>query len=265
MSDNGSRDPLEETVFRRGELLIAIDDQSRAKPALTEAIDASRSTVDRGAAELVEAGCIERHGSEYSPTRLGTLCADHYRRYRSNLDALEEATEVVSLLPPSASLSTTFVDGADIHSANPAAPEAALQPSIDLLSDANRLLGLAPVEISLYVDLIYENAIANGLSAEVIVERNTLEHLLEKDEERLRELVSAGRLELLMTPETLRCALWIMESSGEDVAGATVYVNGGIRGLIVNSSTEAVEWARAEYRRHRELAERKPIDEFLGD
>ena len=261
---SGGQKPLDETVYKRGELLCAIDDQPRAKPALTDAINASRSTIDRGVKELVEADCIERDGSKYHPTLLGSLSADRYRKYRSNVGSLDKAKEIVSALPPSTSLDTTLLTGAEVYPADPAAPEAALQPSIDLLADANRLVGFAPVKISLFVDVIYENATSNGLSAEIIVDKDTLQPLLRKDEQRLRELVSEDQMEILASGETLQYALWMMESSEREVAGATIYENGGIRGLILNSSREAVEWTRSEYERRREAAERKPIDDLLG-
>lgn len=260
---SGGQEPLDETVYKRGELLCAIDDQPRAKPALTDATNASRSTIDRGVRELIEADCIERNESKYYPTLLGALSADRYRKYRSNVGSLDKAKEIVADLPPSTSLDTTFLNGADVYPADPAAPEAALQPSIDLLADANRLLGFAPVEISLYVDLIYQNATSNGLSAQIIVDRDTLQPMLRKDEQRLRELVSEDRMEILASGETLQYALWMMEAPEEDVAGATIYENGGIRGLIMNSSAEAVEWARSEYQRRCEAADRKPIDDLL--
>ncbi|EMA51245.1 helix-turn-helix transcriptional regulator [Halococcus salifodinae] len=263
MPDHGSPDPLKDTVYKRGELLCAIDEQPRAKPALTEAIDASRSTVDRGVTELLEADCIERHGSKYSPTLLGTLSCTRYRRYRSNVSALDNTQEIVSSLPPATALSTTFLKGADVHPADPAGPEAALQPAVDLLADAKRLLGLAPVKISLYVDLICEHATANNLSAEIIVEEGTLQPLLRKDEKRLRELAADGQIEILVSDEVLRYALWWMKSSQQTVAGATVYGDGGIKGLMLNSAPEAVEWAQNEYERRREAAENRPIDELL--
>lgn len=263
MTGHGSADSLKDTVYRRGELLCAIDEQPRAKPALTEAIDASRSTVDRGVAELLDANCIERDGSKYYPTLLGTLSCTRYRGYRSNVSSLDNAQEIVSSLPPAATLSTTFLKGADVHPADPAGPEAALQPSIDLLANAKRLLGLAPVTISLYVDLIYENATANDLSAEIIVEEGTLHPLLRKDEKRLRELVEDGHVEIFVIDEILRYALWTIQSSQQVIAGATVYEDGGIKGLILNSTPEAVEWAQNEYERRRQAAEHRPIDELL--
>jgi predicted transcriptional regulator len=263
MSGRGNPDSLEETVYQRGELLCAIDEQPRAKPALTAAIDASRSTVDRGIKELREIDCIERRESKYYPTLLGTLSCTRYRRYQSNVGALDEAQAVVSSLPPSTTLSTTFLKDADVHSADPAAPEVALQPSIDLLADAKRLLGLAPVKLSLYIDLLYEHATENDLSAEIIVEEGMFHPLLRTDEQRLHELVADGPLTILATEDILDYALWLMEFPDREVAGATIYEDGGIRGLIINSAPEAVEWARSEYERRHDVAEAVPADELF--
>lgn len=259
----GRENSLEETVYKRGEILCAIDDQPRAKPALTEAVGASRSTINRGVKELEEADCIERRNSKYHATLLGELSCERYRRYRSNVGALNKAKELISSLPVSANLNPVFFRGANIRSANPAAPESALQPAIDRLENADRMLGLTPVGISLYVDLIYEHANMNGLSVEIIVQNEALRPILELDEERLRELESEGQLEVYTVDEPLHYALWLMESSERVDAGATVYDNGGISGLLVNSSTEAVSWARSEYKRHRELAEKVSTDDLF--
>lgn len=258
MGGHGGSDSLDDTVYKRGELLCAIVEQPGAKPALTEAIDASRSTVDRGIEELLEADCIERRESNYYPTLLGTLSCTRYRRYRSNMGALDNAQEVVSSLPPSTTLNTTFLKEADVYPANPSAPKVTLQPAIDRLADATRLLGLAPVKISLYIDLLYENATRNDLSAEIIVEKGTLQPLLRTNEQRLRELVADGHLTVLVSDELLKYALWLMESPQQDVAGATVYENGGIKGLILNSEPKALAWARDEYERRRGVAEEIP-------
>ena len=263
VSMSGRTRPLDETVYKRGEILWAINDQPRTKPALTEALDTSRSTINRGVDELEEAGCIERRDSKYYTTLLGELSCTRYRNYRSNMSALDSAKEVVSRLPAAATLSATFLKEADVYPADPAAPEAALQPSIDLLQNAEQLHGFAPVELSLYVDLIHEYATMNGLSVEIIAEEDTLHPILESDKKRLRELASQGDLEIFTGDESLHYALWLMRSSDREDAGATIYENGGIRGVIINSSTKAVEWARNEYERHRESAERRPIAELL--
>lgn len=259
----GRKRSLEEIVYKRGNILCAIDDQSRAKPALTEAVGTSRSTIDRGVNELEKVGCIERWNGTYRTTLLGELSCEHYRQYQANVGALDKAKDLVERLPGSARLSLAFLRGADIRIAHAAAPEAALQPAIERLASAEQLRGFAPVGITLYVDLLHEYANINGLSTEIIVQNEALRPIVDLDRERLRELVTKGHLEIFVVEEPLYYALWIMESAERIDTGAAVYENGGICGHLMNSSPEAVEWADNEYDRRREQAEQIPVGDLL--
>lgn len=253
-------DSLRETVRKQSEILSAIADQSRAKHALTDTLDVSRSTVNRGVAELEQEDCIERRGSNYHATILGELALKNYQEYRSNIEELNKASELLTDLPKSASINTIFIRDADIRISNPRAPEAVLQPSIDLLENTDRLLGLAPVGFSKYIRLINKYADINNISVDIIVEKGTLQSILYLDKKQIKKLVSEGNLNIFVVDEPLYYALWLMDSPEGTTAGITFYGNGGINGIIINSSSEAVSWARGEYERYHELAERMTIN-----
>ncbi|RJT07534.1 winged helix-turn-helix domain-containing protein [Halococcus sp. IIIV-5B] len=245
---------LEKTVYQRGELLCAINNQPRAKPGLTEEVQASRSTVDRAITELETAGCIERRENEYYTTLLGELSSEWYRKFQDNVTALNESQEILAQLSRSTPLDTSFLQGAHVRTADPVAPENVIEPSIRILKTATRLRGLAPVGMMVYITIIHECATTNGLSVEIVAKNDALDSILELDRAKLIKLVNDGMLEILTTSADLPYALWLMDTDKETTAGITTYNEGGVSGMIMNDSPEAIDWAESEYERYRGLA-----------
>lgn len=252
-SSNADRE-LQKALFNRHDVLAVLAEQPRTKPELVSAVDSSRSTIDRAVAELEGVDCIERVDGAYRPTLLGRISLSEYRDYAATMDDAYDARSLLGSLPSDASLSADFLRDATVRTANPSAPESALEPAIERLDGANRLSALAPVTLSLYVNLIEAYAGPRGLDVELVVPQETLDSLLGFSRDRFEELRSTTEFSLHVTDESLPYALWVVEDDDGDVAGLTVYENGGVRGLVMNDSPEAVAWARDEYESYRATA-----------
>lgn len=248
MSGFGPGEELRATLHKRSDTLAALAERPRTKPELVEEVGPSRSTVDRSISELEECGCVQRIGSKYHLTPLGRISLEEYRSYTETMDDIYEAGTVINALPDTVSIPSAFLCGASVYVADPNVPESALQPSIELLADANRLTGLAPVALTMYPKILDDLVGENDLEVEVVIERSTLETLLELSQERLERLIQGGDLTFLVTDESLPYALWIIEQPEDTYAGITVYENGGVQGVLINDSEAALSWARETYR-----------------
>lgn len=265
-SDSVTGDQVRDAVDKRTEVLTALSEEPRHKPALVDALDVSRSTVDRAIAELTDAGLVEREGSTYQATVSGTLALQTYTDYADRTDSLATATDIVNAVSDAARLDPVLLTDAEIHIAEPHAPEGALERVVTELRQANTLRGFVQVIKTSYVSMLHEEVVDHGLDIEVIVEREASDSLasLTHGREMIVELFQSESFRVFETEAELPYALWVLEGDDHDVAGITVHDAGGIVGVVINDDEDAVEWCRSEYERVRAEAEQLPPNLLNG-
>ena len=259
---------IREATRKRAGVLAAVAAGTARKPALVDALDVSRSTVDRAVDDLTEAGLAVDDGGAVAPTAAGRLALSARREYEGLTGALGEAAPLLASTAEDAPLDRALFAGADVAIADPQAPEAALTPAVEALAEADRLEGLAPVVKSNYASLVYERVRERGLSGELVVGRETLDSAssvaASGGYDDLAAVFSAEPVTLLTTDEALPYALWIARvEDGTDTAGVTVHDGGAIVGVVANDDPAAVEWAEGVYAGYRDGAE--PFDPSLLD
>jgi predicted transcriptional regulator len=241
---------LRDTLHKRAEVLDALSKRLQTKPELVETLDLSRSTIDRAVRDLEDADCVRRTDGEYHLTPLGRVSLDKHREYAETVDGLFRSETIINSLPKHACIDEAFLRRVDVYSADPKAPESALKPVLDKLKGPENIYGLAPVVLSIYTD-VFERLVEDPqFQAEVIVHEAALDSLVEFHRERIRKLAERDSFDFHVTDRTIPYALWIVERATNPIAGITVHDNGGIRGLLMNDTTEAVEWARSQYDKH---------------
>ncbi len=265
-SDSVTGDQVRDAVDKRTDVLTAVVDEPRHKPALVDVLDVSRSTVDRAISELTEAGLVEREGSVYRTTVSGKLALQTYTDYVQRTDSLATATQIVNAVSDAARLDPVLLTNAEIHIAEPHAPESALDQVITELRQASTLRGFAQVIKTSYISMLYEEVVNRGLDVEVIVEREARESLgaLAHGRDQLVALFESDSFRVFESDAKLPYALWILEGENRDVAGITVHNAGGIVGVVINDDEDAVEWCQREYERTRADAEPLPSNLLNG-
>lgn len=251
---------LRETVDKRYDVLAALASKPQTKPELVDTIDLSRSTIDRAVGALEDTGCIKRRGSDYHLTQLGHVSLDEYTRYRETITGVAAASDVIDALPADVHIDPVFFRGVTVHTANPHAPESALGESIEQLESTDQLLGLAPVVLSLYTDVLTDLVSEHDLRAEILLHENTLNSLVEYYQDGFSEIRMADYFDFFVTDQDLPYALWIMERDECPLVGITVHEKGGVRGVLMNDSPDAVSWARKVYEQYRDQARRITVD-----
>ena len=263
MEKAGDDREFRRTLEKRYGILAALHTQPQSKPELVDSIGPSRSTIDRGIRELEDLNCIQRIDSRYHLTSLGELSYNEYQKYANVMGDIYRASTILDALPDDSIIESEFLHGANIHMADPSLPESALQPSIDQLEITDRMVGLAPVALSLYTGLIEDFVNENGLQTEIIIRQSTLDSLIEFYQDSLEQMTRNENLTFCVTQEDLPYALWIMEQGESAISGITVYENGGVQGVIMNDTAEAISWAHTEYQRYRSNATQVPLDAKL--
>jgi predicted transcriptional regulator len=252
--DEESVDALVGLVDRRRELLGAVVEQPREKPALVETLDVSRTTIDRGLRRLREAGLAVRTDDGFAATAGGRLLLRSVRRHRADVAAAGDARDVLAALPADLDLPCVLMRDATVHEAAPPAPNRALAPLRDLLGRADRAAVLsASVADERSVHLFRERA-CEGLALEMVFSETVLSYLVAEHRDALAAYLSAGpvysvsdlpfSLVLAETPTGRECQVVLFGTTGEFV------------GLVVADTPGAVAWAERTVERHRGRADR---------
>lgn len=257
MPKTGESTELRATLHKRHDVLAALANEPQTKPELVDTVGPSRSTIDRAISALEETSCIERRDSDYHLTRLGRVSLTEHERYKETMNGAARARDVLNILPDDAHIDPVFFNGVTVQAAAPHAPESALEASITHLEATDRLVGLAPVVLSLYTDVLTGLVREHGLQTEILLHESTLDSLLEYYQDQFSAMDMTDHFDFYVTNQELPYALWIMERDDHPLAGITVHENGGVRGVLMNDSTGAVRWAREEYSQY--LDDAKPV------
>ncbi|ELZ80827.1 hypothetical protein C455_05182 [Haloferax larsenii JCM 13917] len=233
-----------ELVSDRFDFLRVLDASSLDKRELTEALPYSRSTVDRAIRDLVAAGLVTESNAEFSTSLTGQYLTARFESYRNDVDDVLELETVLSDLPTDYPLPATPLLGADVELSASATPH---RP-VELLAEEISATG-------------YGTMVFPQLPNRIFVER-------------LTECINGGAACRLVVPEAVVTALWrafpeLLEAIqttpdvnlrvgdvppyafghtvADGVPRSTVVIyddSGQIRGVLRNTSTAAVTWAR---------------------
>lgn len=252
MPDN--KKDIRQVLEHRSSVLASLISSPARKPELVDALDSSRSTVDRAIDELVSAGCVYKEGRKYIPTTAGRLAFEKYEEYEETTNAISETTAFVNSLPEDAPLDTALLKGSSVTMSSDHAPDQALASSTDLFKRSTRMRGLAPVVLSFYPSYIADQLALGDLTVEIIASPDVLGAIPSLPDFGSVSLAEAEELQLYESDQELPYALWLMDTPESSYAGITAYNKGGVAGVLINDSQAAVEWAEAEYERYRSAA-----------
>lgn len=250
--ENGSN--LKEALDKRSDILRTLVDQPMSKPEVTNTVAVSRSTVDRAIDALQEVGCVDYTDRKYHSTLKGKMALDAYEEYTEFMETLEQSGSVLNSMAESVGVDREFIQGATTYESDPQVPELALRKSNEILESATKLVGLAPVSLSTYPDLIQNAIDENDLETEIIAERSVLSSLKRVKDQEMVRFIESENVSLFLTDQQLPYAVWVMETPTGDYAGITVYEKGGVQGVILNKRDKAVQWAKEVIEEHRELS-----------
>jgi predicted transcriptional regulator len=245
---------LEDDIATREPFLRSILEEPKRKSELGDATDASRSTVDRAIRDLVGAGLIERRGDEYRAAVAGRTVLQAVERYHRRLREVEDGIDVLRRVSADVDIADQFLDGASVSRPSPEVPDGMMQRVFDSLEPAEEVYCVTPIVLSGHIDQFREAAIAGEAPTSMVIDHAVVDQLLGASEARSEFLtaVDDDGLELYRADVSLSYSLWITHEE----AGIVLYSDTGMRGIVVNDTEAALEWATAQYERFAEAASR---------
>lgn len=254
-SDSGVVD----TLSRRTRILRALESDPRSKRDLADALEVSRSTVDRGVRELEVLGFVERCEEGYRLSSGGRLARTEYDRTDAALEAIGAAADLLAHLPRDAPMSVRMLEGATTQVPDPHAPNEPFEALTDLIEDATRFRGVSGAErVPELRHVLYERTVEDDLDAEAVFTERLVEFLSDSYPETVRAVIDDGGFDIHTIPE-IPYGLGIFETPAYSCALVVVHEDpADVHGIIQNDTPDALEWAEETYRRFREAA--RPVD-----
>ena len=232
-----------DVVVRRSDFLTELVDGPIHKPALQSELDVSRSTVYKAVRELEELELVERADGGYRASLAGRLLFEQYRQFRAATETVAGPAALVSVLPPDCPLSVDFLDGAEAVYAQPHAPYYPVRALEDFVDRPAHLRGASPVVLPEFVELHREQVVSGGRRSEMILSEPLIERLVSDYPDAFLETVSTDRLAVRETGRRLPFGLLIADEPVARVAVLVYDSRGDLRGLLMNDTERARDWA----------------------
>lgn len=248
-------------VSRRRRLLAALEDGPASKAALADALDCSRSTVDRAVRELESLELLDRDADGVRLTVPGRLALAECRRSADVLETVCEAGPHLECLPADAPLDRRLFEGATVHEPEPHAPNELVEEIAELLDGAALFRCLSGAERTpLFRERIYERTVGGDLDAEAVFTDDLVAYLLASIPETLREVIVRGGFDVYARP-SVPYSLALLEGPDGRYTFVVAADDREVRAVVRNESPAAFEWGMAVYRRYRAGATRLPPPE----
>ncbi|RJX51451.1 helix-turn-helix transcriptional regulator [Halonotius pteroides] len=244
---------LADVLLKRCECLRALSNQPQAKRELVESLDIPRSTLDDIVRDLEHADLVEYLDGEWQPTPLGQCTFNHHTRYKEGLESLTDAAPVINELPRTTPVDRHFLIDAEVHIATAPVPDDVIQILLNAVESATHIRGITALAMSGYADSFYRHATAGSdAQLELVLQPEIFERLRTINPNQTDNVLSDENTTLYHGDVPVSFSLWI---SDENHAGIIVHTDQSVKGIIINDTDDALDWATDQYNRVREDAE----------
>lgn len=233
-------------IGRRRAFLGRLSHDPMHKRDLVEAVDRSRSTIDRGLAELEEAGLVVSDSERrFSLTPTGEVGLETYRDAIDTLDSVSDAEPMLAHLPDSVEVPAALFRSATVTIPEGPDPLDDAAPLLERLRSATsvRLFGRADHAPDV-VPLLYRRSVVDeALDVQAVV-NPPMETRLETEYGPLLEEALGAPMLSLRVSESLPFGMYLLEDGDErSVFVATHDETLLLRGYVLSEDAVAVEWA----------------------
>lgn len=231
-------------VARRVEFLERLQAAPAHKPDLVEALDHSRSTVDRAVNELETAGLIARRTEGYVTTQAGRLAADRYRAFLADERRILAARDVLEAVPPEYEVPMSLVTNAT--DASTTGPYRLFEHLAERLRTADRYRTVLPrFSDSRLLRLCHARAVRDGTPVTIHTTADELSRLREEFPYVVSELADSPAF-TARTGDVPRMGL-VLADDGDRELTLVGYEGDDIAGFLHTDDPDAVEWATGVY------------------
>lgn len=246
-------DHLDAILTERHSYLCALIEQPRSKCDLENELDGSRSTLDRALRDLADADLAKYEDGVWKPTPLGRCSYKTREAYLDRLENLAEAAPLFNELSSGSPIDCAFVIGADVHETDPSMPDAVMRTLLDSVEGGQDVSVATPVIVTGFAEDFYERVRTGGnYSLELITPPDVFERTRAAFPTLTEELLDDENVSLYTASIPFSFGLWIVDSAE---AGIIVFTDQGIRGIFLNDTTQALDWATDQYGRVKQDAD----------
>lgn len=257
---NGGGHMLNETeelmdlVGRRIELIECLQENSKDKRMLSEEVDASRSTVDRGIRELESVGLITWKNGEYIPTLCGYLAASAYRQFEEQMQLLTTYAPCLRWMPPEEfDLELKDIEGADLYLPERGDPYAMINRHVQIIRQADSYKILLPLTGLHAHQAAHENTVSKGAEGEAVVVPSVADTWQNEEEyaASTEEMVATGRFRYFVSENPIPYFVGIFN---ESIVQIGVDEENEPRALLETTNDEVVAWAERKFQNYKQQA-----------
>lgn len=270
-------------LLMRRSILDRLTTDELGPEALADELDPSRSTIDRALSELGDAGLIERVNGRYGSTVAGTLALEEIERLADRLTTAVSLSVLLAPVPADASIEPRFLEDCDVVVSSRAPLEVTRADDATVIRNVRRLEPARALEellatgtsrravvpaVDRHLVTAYRDAIRDGLSVTVTLPSAAIRTLVTDRYQPTAAALETGRLTIRETDAPLPCALIVAESvdtddglvdgSADAAAILAIRTTDELRGLVVNETPAAFEWATATLEAVRERSRPLP-------
>lgn len=254
MTASSDRASLVRLIHRRADVLSTLVDGAAEKRELVSALAVSRSTVDRALRKLRIHAFVDRGDGGYVATLPGRLALAEHEAFEQSLAATYRAGGVLEHLPHDAPLDPALLRGAEVHEAEPPAPRSPLERLWELVERADRYRGFTTVLLEpAYVDRVRDRVLAGDIDLELVYTEEIASYLADVHTASVRETLEEGRHTMYVAGE-VPYSFGILYGEETHAYLLASDEDATFKGLVLNDSPAAIDWAEELYERHRSRA-----------
>jgi tetratricopeptide (TPR) repeat protein len=235
--------PAEEEFIRllerRVDLLQCLESSSHRKPEIVEALEWSRSTVDRAIRELELENLVERTDEGYTTTLAGRLVTTQYSQFVETIGDVLVASPLLESLPRDSPITPEDVVGIERVSTDDLTSFEI--PSIlrNSVESADVLTAAIPVVADpLLLGLCHSEVMNEELELDLVVGPDLHETLQQRFPGTLRDLVDSGST-LMRAERSPPCAVLFVERESDEYETVVVAYEEDTRSGIFRNDTDA--------------------------
>lgn len=236
-------------VAQRAAFLERLSEAPAEKRDLIDALDSSRSTVDRAVRDLERAGLVTYQDGRYEATAAGHLAVREHRRHVERADDVRAARAALAPLSPDDRLDPAAVVDAEVTLVDGPWPYDALDTLRDDLGAADRVRAVLPDLADPRNLELYRDRARAGVDVTTVLSPRLAGRLADGAPGVCRELATTEgytALEASVPP----FGVVLVDRDGTTAVTTVVYDEGGSVHAVVRSRTdEAVRWAERLYQR----------------
>lgn len=254
---------LTETVWRRRQFLEHMQHGAITKEELVEELGCSKQNMYKRTGELKELGLVKQEQDKYSLTLYGELALQRFQELKEarEYEGLLTTESIEGVLPPH------VIEGAEFMLSDSAIPDEPFAYIDKQLHGSDVVEGFScalfsPNRVSSY----YEAVVDKNTRLDAIANRQVVDYILLEHMDTAVTAFESGNITVHVTHQDIPFSVMIFDRNkiivfaNESTAEAKEIAS--IKGIIINDSTDAVDWALKQFEEYKENSERITLNDI---